>query len=108
MEVFVPAEFPAGETIGGESRRGSLPVSSSIAHFLYTVGIPRAKKELETFDLDCKTIHFVATQIWAALTPICNQLSEILGGPWRNDRTSRKWGTQEGTDPSTIILDLRP
>ena len=84
-----------------------MPVFSSIFPFLYTVGIPRAREELATFNLDVKAIHFVAIQIWAGLTTaLCNQLSEILGGPWRNDCTSSKWGTQEGAYPSTIILEM--
>lgn len=49
-----------GEMPGAEGRRGNLPVSSSVFCFLYTIGIPRARKELATFDLDCKAIHFVA------------------------------------------------
>lgn len=39
-----------GEKLGAESRGGNLPVSSSMFTFLYTVGIPKARKELAIFD----------------------------------------------------------
>lgn len=106
LSIFARDEFQMEETLGGESRRGNLPWSLSRSHFLYAVGIPRARKELETFDVECKAIHFVSPYIQARLTAICSQLSEIRGGPWRNDHSSRKWSTQEGLCPSTIILEM--